>query len=49
MNNSLTAPISTLELKAALTEMAKERSPGPDGLSVEFYLILWDVIGEEYM
>ena len=48
MNNSLTDPVSTLELKVALTEMAKERSL-PDGLLVEFYMTLWDIIGEEYI
>jgi hypothetical protein len=48
MRQQLFAPISFPELKAALDEMAKDRSPGPDGLSVEFFQIMWETIGEEY-
>jgi hypothetical protein len=28
--------------------MAKEWSPSPDGLSVEFFLLMWNKIGKEY-
>ena len=28
--------------------MAKEKSLGPNGLVVEFYVLLWDLIGEEF-
>ena len=44
MRQQLTTPIIALELKAA---MAKHGNPGPDGLSIEFFLLMWDVIGEE--
>jgi hypothetical protein len=48
MGQQLTAPITALELKATLLDMAKDRNPRPDGLSVDFFLIMWEIIGEEY-
>ena len=33
------------ELTAALGNMSKNKSPGPDGLSVEFYGKFWDALG----
>lgn len=27
--------------------MAKNRSPGPDGLIVEFYLVWWHIVGQD--
>jgi hypothetical protein len=42
------SPILATELHSTLKKMARERSPGPDGLSIDFYLTLWEVLGEEY-
>ena len=39
--------ISSNEAFAALTGMAKSKSPGSDGLPVEFYLSFWNVIGSD--
>jgi exonuclease III len=36
------------ELLAALKLMQREKSPGSDGLTVEFYLALWHVIGADF-
>lgn len=48
MCQQLTIPITIEELKAALLDMAKEWNPNPDGLSVEFFLLMWNKIGKEY-
>lgn len=37
--------LSLLELTAALGNMSKNKSPGPDGLSVEFYSKFWNLLG----
>lgn len=34
------------EIKTALFSMKKDKSPGVDGLSVEFYIHFWDIIQE---
>jgi hypothetical protein len=47
MGEQVSLPITATELHSTLTDMAKERSPGPDGISVEFFLVMWDVLGEE--
>ena len=39
--------ISIKEAKRALEKMKNNRSPGSDGLPKEFYLELWDTIGED--
>ena len=38
---------STHEVFTALQGMAKNKSPGSDGLPVEFYWAFWDVLGED--
>jgi hypothetical protein len=48
MGLQVSLPITMAELHLALSEMAKERCPGLDGLSVDFFLVMWDVLGEEY-
>ena len=40
----LEAPLDTKELEAALKGIAKNKSPGSDGFSVEFYLRFWNDI-----
>ena len=37
-------PISPNEAHAALLGMAKSKSPGSDGLSMEFYVAFWDLL-----
>lgn len=43
----LTAPFSPVEVLRAFKAMAKNRSPGPDGFSTEFYLTAWNVVGAD--
>jgi hypothetical protein len=40
MDQQLTAPITALEFKVVLLDMAKGCSPGPGGLSMDFFLIM---------
>ena len=41
--------INELELFQALNDMAKEKAPGLDGLTVEFYLTFWHVINNDFV
>lgn len=36
------------ELQAAMEDMAKGKSPGPDGITLEFYEAYWDLLGIDY-
>ena len=38
-------PISPNEAHAVLLGMAKGKSPGSDGLPMEFYVVFWDLLG----
>lgn len=38
------ADLSIDELDKAVHQMAKGKSPGPDGLTVEFYIFFWNDI-----
>ncbi len=40
----LAVEFTTEDLHAALKQMKKNKSPGPDGLTVEFYLRYWDLV-----
>jgi exonuclease III len=40
----LTLPITEDELKANLTSCARKKSPGPDGLTYEFYITFYDLL-----
>ena len=42
--NSCEGPITTTELETALHDMHNNKSPGPDGLPVEFYRKFWPLI-----
>ena len=42
---SCDGPISPNEAHAALLGMAKGKSPGSDGLPMEFYVAFWDLLG----
>lgn len=41
----LEAPFTGNDVLKALKSVAKNRSPGPDGYTVEFYLATWHIIG----
>jgi hypothetical protein len=49
VKNKLRAPIQLGELKAAVDNMRTGKSPGPDGIVLEFYKEFWHLIGEEYL
>ena len=40
----LDAPVSESETKTAVFQMGKGKTPGPDGIPVEFYQIFWEEI-----
>lgn len=44
----LTAPISDLEVYRVLKSMKRNKSPGPDGFNVNFFIHCWDSIGEDF-
>ena len=47
VSNDLEKDISNDEVKVALYQMNKNKSPGIDGLTVEFYQYFWDIIGTD--
>jgi len=47
-DDSLTKPITEPELHHTIQQMAIGKTPGPDGLSVEFYLRCWNIIGTDF-
>ena len=46
--SNLSQPLSELELHRAACALAKEKAPGPDGLSINFFTIYWSIIGEDF-
>ncbi|KAI9550944.1 hypothetical protein GHT06_004472 [Daphnia sinensis] len=46
---NLTVPISSLEIKSALIQTKKNKSPGTDGIPYEFYLAFWDEIAHHFL
>ena len=44
----LDAPITSGELAGALDSLSRGKSPGLDGLTVEFFRAFWDVLGDDY-
>jgi len=44
---NLSADLCQAEIEAAISDMKKGKAPGPDGLSVEFYLASWLIIKDE--
>ena len=45
--NELEQPLSKTECFNVLKQCAKNKCPGSDGLSVEFYLLFWHLLGNE--
>jgi hypothetical protein len=48
MKTRLQAPIGLSEVEEALKGMASGKSPGLDGVVIEFYKVFWELIGEEF-
>ena len=44
---SLEAPLEKEDLKTTMKKCAKNKSPGNDGLTQEFYEYFWDLISED--
>jgi exonuclease III len=49
MKCKLQKPIGLGELKRAIDLMCTGKSPGPDGIVLEFYREFWQLIGKEYL
>ena len=45
----LTQPVTLNEVESALHTFKKDRSPGPDGCPVEFYMHFFDLLGDELL
>lgn len=43
----LIAPFSPEDVLATFKSMAKDKSPGPDGISSEFFVKTWEVVGSD--
>jgi len=48
MANQLEAPLIKEELYKGMKQMARGRSPGLDGVTLDFFLQSWDLIGDDY-
>lgn len=47
-NVRLLADITDEEIKITILESPRKKSPGSDGLPIEFYIKFWHVIGPEF-
>jgi hypothetical protein len=47
--DALFKPVTLLELKAVLENFKKERSPGPDGWTSEFFIFFFDLVGADLL
>ena len=47
VNAGLEGPLTLDECYQAMAGMERKKSPGSDGLPVEFYLLFWEIIGED--
>lgn len=45
---SLILPISDEEIYKVLKSMPRNKSPGPDGFNVDFFIHCWDIVGEDF-
>ena len=46
-NRSIFIPVTIKEVETTLKNFAKDKSPGPDGWTVEFFLHFFDMLGLE--
>jgi hypothetical protein len=46
---TLFKPVTLEEIKSALENFKKERSPGPDGWTTEFFIFFFDLVGEDLL
>eukprot|EP00253_Pinus_taeda_P031782 PITA_31782 len=46
---SLISPVTAEELEGVLKWFQKDKSPGPDGWTIEFYLAFFDVLGQDLL
>lgn len=44
----LTSEVSAGEIQRVLFSMPKDKSPGPDGYTTDFYTATWDIIGPKF-
>lgn len=44
-NRRLIMPFSNVEIKHTIFSMACNKSPSPDGFSIEFFQIFWGIVG----
>jgi hypothetical protein len=49
MDNKLTGEVISLELKSAVFSKKKNKSPGADGITYEFYQEFWPVVKETFL
>ena len=47
-NEDLTKPITKTELFWIIKQMATGKTPGPDGIAIEFYHKCWHIIGDDF-
>ena len=43
-NDSLMSPVTEEEITSIVWSMEPDKAPGPDGFSVHFYRICWEII-----
>ena len=46
-NGNLQVNLSEYEIETAINQMAKGKAPGPDGLSIEFFIHCWSIVKHE--
>jgi hypothetical protein len=47
--NALVSPVTLEELQGVLGQFKKEKSPGPDGWTSEFFIFFFDLLGEDLL
>ena len=45
--DDLIKPVSNEEVKATFFDMAKDKTPGPDGYNTNFFCSTWSIIGKD--